>query len=282
VRQPIFLLIYHVHRDVFTEHLPLPLALLARTIEEVLMPLMYRGRQILTISESSKSEIIKLGISHPSQITIIHPGIDLPPRKKYKKTVQPSLCYVGRLKAYKNVDVLLKAFKQVQDILPSATLTIAGSGEVESELKKLALSLGIDAAVTFKGKISEADKASVYATSWLAVQPSMIEGWGITVIEANAVGTPVVASKVKGLRDSVVEKETGLLVKSGDVTGFADAMLSLLKNKKMLSRYSLAAKNWSQRFSWDQAAEEMEQVLASHAHEKIAQHSPEYAIQKEK
>lgn len=266
VRKPIFLMIFHVHREVFTNHLPAPLALLARTIEELIMPMVYRDFPVLTISESSRKEIISLGISHPDMISIIHPGIVLPEKTEFKKTTYPSMCYVGRLKPYKNVDVAMRAFAQVLVDHPKAKFTIAGIGESGSDLKRLAKSLNIEDNVVFLGKVSEEEKNALYASQWIAVQPSMIEGWGITVIEANAHSTPVVASKVKGLKDSVSDGETGILVPAGNDVEMAAAINQFFSSKKTLSSYQKAAKAWSQKFSWDNATEKLETVLLNYIH----------------
>jgi len=261
VRKTIFLLIFHVHREVFTKHLPTPLALFARSIEEIIMPTIYRDHPVLTISESSKREIISLGITNPSQISVIHPGIVLPEKKSFVKTKHPSICYVGRLKPYKNVDVALKAFKTVLEKHPKAHFTIAGYGESSSTLKRLTKELGIEDQVTFLGKVTEQEKNDLYASNWIAVQPSMIEGWGITVIEANAYGTPVIASNVKGLRDSVRNGETGILVEAGNPEGLAAALHQLLNSKTRLKAFSTAAKQWATNFSWDSATEKIEHIL---------------------
>ncbi|MBW7955338.1 glycosyltransferase [Patescibacteria group bacterium] len=270
VRKPIFLLIFHVHREVFTKHLIAPLALLARTIEELIMPFIYRDLPVLTISESSKKEITSLGISDPDLISIIHPGITLPKQKTFTKTKHPSMCYVGRLKPYKNVDVALRAFKTVLEKHPEAIFTIAGIGEWGSTLKRLAKELEIESNVVFLGKVSEQEKNELYASQWIAVQPSMIEGWGITVIEANAYGTPVIASKVKGLKDSVCDGETGILVPPGKPAELAQAIEQLFSSKTKLKAYSKSAQLWAKNFSWDNAAQKLETVLLNNlrkAHE---------------
>jgi glycosyltransferase involved in cell wall biosynthesis len=267
VRKPIFLLIHHVHRDVFVTHLIPPLAVVARTIEEILMPLLYRNRPIFTISNSSRAEVASLGISNPEEITIIHPGVVFPKPRRVAKTEFPSLCYVGRLKPYKNVDILIKAFAQIQKEFPKAQLSIAGFGESEFELKKLVRTLSLEKSVHFLGKISESEKEEIYAKNWLAVQPSMIEGWGITVIEANTLGTPVVAADVKGLRDSVVNHVTGVLVPSRNISALSECIAHLFKNPKLLQKYGKAAKERSKQFSWDHSAQQVEAAIVRHLHE---------------
>ncbi len=93
------------------------------------------------------------------------------------------------------------------------------------------------------------------------IQPSMIEGWGITVIEANASGTPVIASNVNGLRDSVVDGKTGLLVKPKDVRMFAKAMINLIEDEEFRSELSGQSYKWAQNFSWENSAEKFLSVI---------------------
>ena len=84
----------------------------------------------------------------------------------------------------------------------------------------------------------------------------MVEGWGITVIEANAAGTPVIASDVNGLRDSVVHGQTGTLVPVKDVDAFAHAMIDFILDEKYRKTLSDNAYDWSKNFNWDKSSEQ--------------------------
>ena len=161
------------------------------------------------------------------------------------------------------MDVAIKAFALVAAVMPSAKMAIAGSGESESSLKKLVKQLELEDKVSFLGKISETEKQQLYASRWVAIQPSMVEGWGITVIEANVQSTPVVASDVKGLRDSVRHKETGLLIEAGNVQAFASGLTLLLTQRSLRKKLSDNAKKWAQLFEWKKSAAIFEQVLIS-------------------
>lgn len=250
VRKPIFLLIHHIHQDVFRAHLRFPLSEFAAFVEGDLMPLLYRDHHILTVSESSKRDIIDLGLGSSESIAIVSPGIDRRLFKTKKKTDDPSLVYVGRLKPYKNVDVALKAFALVLEKYPTATFTIAGGGESLEDLQDLTRELGIDKSVSFVINVTDEEKRDILARSWVAVQPSSVEGFGITVIEANAAGTPVVASNVRGLRDSVRHEETGLLVKKKSIADFAGAIDRLFSKDSLRESYSKQALVWSSHFDW--------------------------------
>jgi glycosyltransferase involved in cell wall biosynthesis len=189
-----------------------------------------------------------------TEISIVNPGISLPLVPKIAKTKYPSFVYVGRLMPYKHVEIAIRAFAQVHAHFPNAMFTIAGFGESSNALKKLASTLNLDQAISFKGKVSEIEKVTLLSKSWVMLQPSMIEGWGITVIESNACGTPVIASNVPGLKDSVVDKKTGLLVEPLSPLAFSTAMEQLITDRKMRNILSRKAQKWSRQFSWDNSA----------------------------
>lgn len=254
VRVPKFLLIHHIHQEVFRMHLSFPFSHLAMLLESKLMPLVYRNQRVITVSESSKKEILKMRLSKFKSIEIINPGINSAEYKRQKKTSYVSILYLGRLKPYKNIDIALKAFAEILKTKKDAIFYIAGVGESLDNLRNLARSLEIYDSVKFLGRVSDEEKSDLLSSCWVMVQPSMIEGWGITVIEANASGTPVVASNVNGLKDSIVDGVTGLLVKPGDHIELAQNVLTMIKNKKSLQKFSNEAYLWSKKFSWDLSA----------------------------
>ena len=261
-QKPVFLLIHHVHQDVFRQYLPYPMAKLAAFLESRLMPLLYKNKPVITVSESSRREIVKLGFSKPENIHIVYNGIDPVLFRPLKKTKNPSFTYLGRLKQHKNIDIAIKAFAKVLKYHPTAILNIVGSGEVEVVLKNLVKDLQLDKNVLFFGKVSEETKARILAESWVMIQPSGFEGWGITVIEANGSGTPVIASNVNGLKDSVLNKETGILVEPRNVKQLYYALDAIIADKVMLERYTKNALIWSRKFTWDKSADTLLGVIA--------------------
>jgi glycosyltransferase involved in cell wall biosynthesis len=115
----------------------------------------------------------------------------------------------------------------------------------------LAERCGVRRSVYFPGRISELQKVKLLGKSWVSIQPSSFEGWGITVLEANACGTPVIASRVKGLSDSVVDGCTGILVPVKNVDLFAKTMVEVAKNSEFREQLAEGAYVWSKKFSWD-------------------------------
>jgi glycosyltransferase involved in cell wall biosynthesis len=261
VGKPVILVIHHVHQEVFQSFLSFPFNHIAAFLEGKIMPLIYMNRSIITVSESSKRDIIALGFTKPSRIEIIYNGIDDKAAGIYPKTEHPSFLYLGRLKAYKNIDIAIRAFARIVKTQKDATLTIAGYGEMYPQLTELVLKLGIDRNVNFLGFVTEAKKYKLLSESWVLLQPSLIEGWGITVIEANAQGTPVIASRVAGLCDSVVDGKTGLLVTPGNITEFSAAMETLINNREVLISLSNSAYEWSKNFGWDKSAQSFYMII---------------------
>lgn len=258
--KPLALLIYHIHQQVFRKNLPFPFSAIAMFAESTLTRWAYSKPQIITISESSKQDIINLNLTPENNINIIHPGTDLKPTGA-QKTAFPSFVYLGRLKQYKNISTVIHAFSQLHKRHQSAKLYIAGDGDYEKELKSLTHRLKLNNAVTFFGRVTERKKLSLLSRSWVALQPSFFEGWGMTVIEANACGTPVIAADSPGLNNSVLNGQTGILVPPTSINGFARAMSRLINDPQLRSSLSNAAQLWSQNFSWDRSALEFERLL---------------------
>lgn len=261
VRKPKFLLIHHIHQGVFRSYLRFPLSYIAIFLETKVMPFIYKNQKIITVSESSRKQIVSMGLSTYENISVINPGIDLLNYSVGAKTEHPSLLYLGRLKPYKNLDIIVYAFKKVLQKYPNAVLTFAGFGESMKNLQKLAKELGIDKQLRFLGYISDSDKIKLLSSSWIMLQPSLIEGWGITVIEANASGTPVIASRVNGLIDSVKDKKTGLLVDPYNVKNWSQQIIRLLSDNVLRNNLSIEANNWSKNFSWDNSSYMFQKII---------------------
>ena len=230
--------------------------------ERPLVPV-YRGRHFNVISESTADDIAKRGVPR-KDISVIHCGID---RQRYAynpdiaKYDRPTIIYLGRIKKYKSIQHLILAFAQVKSHIPEAHLMIVGAGDYLPNLKKLAETEGLAADVEFPGYVSAEEKVNRMRRSHIAVMPSLKEGWGLTNIEANSVGTCVVAANVPGLRDSVKHGETGLLYPYGDIDAMAASLLSILRDETYRNRLETGALEWAERFNWDSAARKFEALL---------------------
>lgn len=260
-RIPKFLVVFHIHQEVFRENLMFPFSVIAMFIEKRIMPFMYRNAKHITISESSKRDLVRIGCAAAKNVEIVTPGIDLDVYKTTKKSVTPTFACLGRLRPYKNVDVAIKAFNHVVKKHKNSKLYIVGEGDSYKSLKKLVSQLSLEKSVVFTGFVTDEEKVKILGKSWVVLQPSSFEGWGLTVIEANACGTPVIASNTNGLRDSVIDGKTGILVPVKNVDILAREMLELTvdsKYRKDLSSESIA---WAKQFSWDKSAEKFAKLL---------------------
>lgn len=263
-RRPVICLIHQVHQDMFRTELKFPLRQISMFLEGTALPFVYKNVNIVVVSESTKKAVKKIGLGKHRQIEIINPGIEVVPSRA-PKSIHPSILYLGRLRPYKFVDLLIIAISNVKVSIPDITLTIAGKGEDENRLKALVKKLDMESYVTFAGKVSESHKSKLYKTHWLCVQPSMVEGWGITNIEANYFGTPVIASNTDGLRDSVKDGYNGVLVEPQDPSTIEKAIISLVSDKDTRITLSKNAKKWASNFTWDKSAS----IFMAHVHRSI-------------
>jgi glycosyltransferase involved in cell wall biosynthesis len=229
---------------------------------ECAIPRAYRRSAIVAISESTRDDLVARGLA-PDQVEVQYPGIRRPetiPLPIAQR--EPIVVYVGRLEAYKRIDLVLDALAQIAPRRPAVQLVLLGRGAERARLERRAGALGISDRVAFLGFVADAERDAWLARARVCVCASRKEGFGLTVIEANAVGTPNVASDAPGLRDTVRDGETGFLVADGDTARFAERIDALLGDDALAERMSRAALAWSQRFDWQTAADAMERSLA--------------------
>lgn len=270
-RIPKLAIIHHVHSDIILKELKLPLtriplAVITKFIESKVMPIVYQNTQMVTVSKSSKEDMEKIGFGKNKAIQIINPGIDLNILKPSPKSKTPTLLYLGRLKPYKSIDTLIKATNELREVFPNIRVKIAGFGESRKDLESLTRKLGLQRYVEFLGRVSEANKVRLLGEAWVFVQPSTFEGWGISILEANACGTPIVASRVPGLIDSVKNPSTGYTVKVKDEKAFAEAIQKLLQDNKLRKRFSANSIKWANNFGWEGKANDFMNIVLQEVH----------------
>lgn len=256
VKEKIYLVMHHVHREVFFKYLIPPFSWFAAWLELKVMPWAYKNVQFITVSESTKREIFENHLTDKEPL-LVHNGVDISKYSPGEKSSNPIVLYLGRLKQYKSVDVLIKSAKQVIEKIPEAEFIIAGDGEEKIKLMGLTKKLKLELKIKFLGKVTDDQKLDLYRKAWVLVHPSMMEGWGINIIEANACGTPVVAADVPGLRDSVKNPHTGYLLKHGDCDAFAEKISFLLSNTTVRKRMSEYSVFWAKKYTWDESADKL-------------------------
>lgn len=260
--KPKLAVVYHIHGRQFFIELPFPISGFGYLIEKYVFPLIYHFVQIQAISKSTKKDLVYLGVPGKN-IHIVYCGMNgvLHHARQGKKFSVPTILYLGRIKKYKRVDSLVSIFKRVLLIYPKAKLIIAGWGTEASSVVNLAMMSSIRRHIHIMGPVSEAEKKELLSKSWVFVNPSINEGWGISVIEANLYGTPAVAYRVQGLCESIQHTKTGFLVHTEH--GFADAIISLVSNKTLRHSMGVHAQKWAAKFSWDTASKKSLLLLSS-------------------
>jgi len=261
VRKPLVGIAHHLFgKTIFLEtHF---LAALYVYLSEKLIRYFYPRAPLLVVSESTREEFRRLGF--PKQNLVIAPNCIDPSIYRptgVEKSKAPLVGYFGRLKKYKSVDHLLLAFKIVRKDLPEVRLKIVGDGDDRTRLERIAREHGLRDCVEFAGYVSVEKKIEYLQQMHFVVNSSSKEGWGLTVLEANACGTCVIASDVPGLRDSVIDGETGLLYEYANVQQLAGKISLLLRDQQLRKRLSDNAVEWSKKFRWEDSARKTLEVL---------------------
>ncbi|HEX6615354.1 MAG TPA: glycosyltransferase family 4 protein [Gemmatimonadales bacterium] len=260
---PFGAIVPHLFGQTAFEEAPWPMAAAVWTAERPLARA-YRRAWFHAISESTRDDLVARGVPR-DRVRVIHPGVDsarFTPAEDGRRTPAPSFLYVGRLKRYKGVGLAIRALALARARRPDLSLDVAGSGDYRAELERLTQELGLGGAVRFHGFASEEQKLELLRRTWANVFPSPKEGWGITVVEAAACGTPSIASDSPGLRDSVRHGETGYLVPHGDVEALAGRMLELAGAPETVATLGAGARCFAERLTWDRTAAETERHLA--------------------
>jgi glycosyltransferase involved in cell wall biosynthesis len=261
-RCPVVAIVPHLFGTTVFQETSVPFALYVWSYE-AFIPLVYRSAPFIAISESTRDDLIGRGLP-ASNVHLVHCGMD---HGTYsfdsgvKKDKTPTVVFLGRLRKYKGVQILLRAMSAVREKVPGTKLVVVGDGPYRGELERIAAELGLGDAVRFAGYVSQEEKVRLLRTSHVAASPSPKEGWGLTVVEANACGTPVVASRSPGLRDSVRDGETGYLVAHGDELELAGRIVELLQDESKREKMSAAAVQWAGTFTWERCAAECAEIM---------------------
>ena len=250
----VVVLVHHLFGPtIFREAMP-PMAA-AVWIAERGISSVYRGIPFEAVSESTAEDLEARGIPRKS-VRVIYNGMDtdfFTPAPEMRSPF-PLFSYVGRLKRYKGVNLILQAFAKVE--IPSARLEIAGAGDFRDELEQLTDKLNLRDRVRFLGYISPEEKRDLLRRSWATVFASPKEGWGLTNLEAQACGTPAIASNSPGLRESLIDGETGLLVPHADTVALAAAMEKVATSRDIVEKFGSAGRRFAEKFTWGRAATE--------------------------
>lgn len=247
-------LVHHLFGTTIFREASIPMAA-AVWLAERGIPFAYKGIPFEAVSESTADDLAARGIPRKA-IRVIHNGMDTEffTPSPGSRSAKPLFAYVGRLKRYKGVDLILQAFSMLDN--PDARLEIAGAGDYRAHLESLSEALGISDRVRFLGFISAEEKRDLLRKAWASVFASPKEGWGLTNLEAAACGTPVIASDSPGLRESLIDGQTGVLVPHGDTSALMRAMKQIAgSSPERVEAMGNAGRRFAEGFTWENSAE---------------------------
>ncbi|MBX3313448.1 MAG: glycosyltransferase family 4 protein [Actinobacteria bacterium] len=261
-RGPRVVFLHHVHADMWKMVLPPRLARLGDTIESRIGPRVYRRSHMVTLSESSKAEMLEIGF-RDELVDVVPPGIDPRFRPGGDRSTTPLVLAVGRLVPVKRFDRLIRAAVRAREQVPGLELRIVGTGPEREALDSLVASLGAEHIVTFTGRVDDDELVSLYQQAWVVASTSVREGWGMTLTEAAACGTPAVATRIAGHEDAVAEGRSGLLADDDDQ--LVAHLVAITTDGDLRARLQAGALEHAGRFTWTNTATQILQALAFEA-----------------
>jgi glycosyltransferase involved in cell wall biosynthesis len=260
-RCPHIVFLHHVHAEMWRMTLrPTVLARIGETIEARVAPPLYRRTPIVTLSSSSRDEIVEqLGLP-ADRVHVVPPGVEQRFRPGNSRATFPLVVAVGRLVPVKRFDLLIDALAEVHAEHPHLRAVIAGEGNERPLLEARIDHHGAGDWIELPGRVSDAELLSLYQQAWVVASASQREGWGMTLTEAGACGTPAVASRIAGHSDAVADGHSGLLF--DDRAGLVDQLRRIVADGSLRARLGRGAQVLASHRSWDGAALATLQVLA--------------------
>ncbi|HSF99299.1 MAG TPA: glycosyltransferase family 4 protein [Ornithinibacter sp.] len=262
-RTPVVVLVHHVHREqwpiVFG---PVP-ARVGWALESRVAPRAFRGLQYVAVSQRTRDELVELGVA-PGAIAVIHNGTDPAPTDSGPRHPEPRIVVLGRVVPHKRIEHALTVTARLKTRHPDLRLRIVGDGWWSSRVREEALALGVGDRVDILGFVDERTKHAELSAAWVALAPSVKEGWGLSVVEAASHGTPTVAyTGAGGLSESIVDGRTGMLV--DDLEGLTAAVDHLLSDPAVRDALGTAAIEHAAQFTWARSVQAWGSLLADRA-----------------
>lgn len=256
--------LHHVHGPMWDLVLPPRLARIGHTLEHHIAPPLYRRTSVVTLSESSRRELVgTLGL-RASRVHVVPPGIDrrFSPASSPSSAPQPLIVAVGRLMPVKRFHELIGAVHRIRPEHPGLTLTIVGEGSERERLEDLVHALDAAEWVRMPGRVTDAELVDLYRRAWVVASASVAEGWGMTLTEAAACGAPAVVTDIGGHRDAVLDGRTGVLAPLADLGA---ALSGVLADPVRRRRLAAGALERARTLTWEATARATLSVLADDA-----------------
>jgi glycosyltransferase involved in cell wall biosynthesis len=257
---PRMVFLHHPHADMWRGVLSPRWARVGRTVETRIAPPLYRSTPVVTLSESGKVEIVRrLGLP-AGTVQVVPPGVDRRFTPGGQRSPHPLVAVVGRLVPVKRIDALLVQLARIRDAIPDLEVVVGGTGYEHAALVELIGRLDAASWVHLPGRLRADEVIDLYRRAWVLASASHAEGWGMTITEAGACGTPAVVSDIAGHRDAVLHGVTGLLAATDDALG--DAIARVLSNRDMRDALGRHAQARAASLSWSATALGALEVLA--------------------
>jgi glycosyltransferase involved in cell wall biosynthesis len=245
--EKIIVLIHQLAREFWFYETPFPISYIGRYLLEDWWLKNYVNVPTVTVSESTKEDLVKLGFK---RVSVVGVGLNFKPLEKIpKKEGYPVAVYAGRLKRAKGTDYAIKAFRTVRARYPKAELRVIGDGPFKSDLMRMA-----GDGVCFLGNMNNDERRDLICHAWVLVHPSIREGFPLNIIEANALGVPCIGFNVSGVKNGIINNETGLLVENHTENALGEEICRVFENDSLRLRLSENALAYSMGFSWDKVA----------------------------
>ncbi len=265
VKECNILFVHQLCRQIWFYQLVFPLSLIGWLIEPIYLRIL-SDRKVITISKSTKKDLMRHGFKEVN-IRIISEGLEVKPFKKLPplstKFKEPAILALGSVRPMKRTMHQLRAFEIAKQEIPDLRLIIAGNTEGRYG-KKLANAIKASKYakdIELSGWINAREKVDLLTRSQLIIQTAVKEGWGLTITEAAALGTPAAAYNVDGLRDSIQNKKTGLIAKQNNPQSLAEIIVKLLNNRKNYAAMRRAGWEWSKDINFDKCYRDFKKAI---------------------
>ncbi|MFM7044624.1 MAG: glycosyltransferase family 4 protein [Ilumatobacteraceae bacterium] len=256
-RRPNITFIHHVHGPMWDQVLPGPMAAVGRIVEASVAPPFYRRTRVVTPSDSTRGELLGLGF-RAEMVTAVNNGIDAEFCIGERKAAEPTVVCVARMAPVKRHHLLIDAAVEARRAVPDLRLVLVGDGPTRPALEAHVRAHQASEWVTFTGHLDRRQLVEHYQRAWIVASASLAEGWGLSMTEAAACGTPAVATDINGHRSSVVDGVTGDLV---PVERLGTAIAGILADHDRRRRLADAAVRRAATLTWDASALGLLRVL---------------------
>lgn len=250
-RGPTLCVVHHVHTEMWAEWFSPAVAAAGRFLERRMMPALYRKTPFVAVSESTRSALTGIGVDL-DHISIVYNATAVPPEPVASTRERPLFVAVGRLVPHKQFHLLLERWPEVREAT-GGELVIIGEGLERDRLEPL-----LTEGVSLAGRVSEADRDRLLAEATVLLHPSYVEGWGLVVMEAAAQATPSIGFDVPGVRDSIVDNDTGWICH--DLDHLVKQWIEIGLDPELAERFGVAATERARSFGAEALVDAFEEA----------------------